>query len=138
MVTKSLITTLGNEPSKTHNPEFHTAWNHWNEKTQHKSWLKSHILTRGYDMISILDSKKLSKLSEFYSDKNEGIQELTRIIIDKPYTSPKAELLKFLSKISAKERSALNGFDGCKTAIFASAQDSVLITCSVPLSYGLD
>lgn len=127
-VAKNLLSLLTNKPIQKYNQTFFDQWNNWKECDQHKNWLKNHIISRGFEMVGVLDSKKLNKLMGLYPDKNEGLAEVTKIIIEKPYTSPKAELLKCLSKLSLKEKEALSNYNHCKKSLFDSASESRLIS----------
>ena len=67
------------------------------KKAEHKSWLRRE-LTSSWESLAILDGQKLRRLFDFYSDPCEGMREITSIIIEKPYASPKAELIRALRK----------------------------------------
>lgn len=129
-VSKHLITLLSNQPSAKHDEQFHSDWNNWQEREGHQKWLKTHILSRGYNLVSILDSKKLIKFIDFFSTKQEGIEEITTYIINKPYTSPKAELLRAIAQIGKRENNIAiqSSLSSCVNKIFESAKGDVLVS----------
>jgi hypothetical protein len=116
-VFKNLITVL----SKTH-PE-------WKACGEHRDWLKD-TLTQSWGNIAILDSKKLIKLFDSYSNPVDGIKKITSMTTKKPYTSPKAELIKALKKI-LKTKETSNEVRECineqLSIIKESSKDSEII-----------
>lgn len=85
-VYRNLITVLSN------------PYTEWEKRNEYRRWLKNSLVVN-WETLTILDASKLVKLFSFYSDLCEGMKEVTSIIIEKPYASPKAELVKALKKV---------------------------------------